>query len=143
MKKILKLVCALIILFFGFLLDYFDIVNYQNIPKETILKKEKLSEKDYVNLTCEGKIEYVLEDSTRIDCLTDEYAIEYDWAKKWAESVGQSLYYSKMTNKKPAVAIILNSDNDEKYIKRIEKIGLDIKIFKIYANNLEKQKSLL
>ena len=28
-----------------------------------------------------------------------------DFAKKWAESIGQALYYSKMTGKAPAVAI--------------------------------------
>ena len=32
-----------------------------------------------------GRIEYRLEDTTRVDCLTDDYAIEVDWAKKWAE----------------------------------------------------------
>ena len=80
-----------------------------------------------------GKIEYRLPDKTRVDCLTDEYAIEFDWAKKWAESVGQSLYYAKMTGKKPAVAIIMKSIEDERFIKRIETIDKNIKIFKIKA----------
>lgn len=90
---------------------------------------QKLKETDYVNLNCTGVIEYKLPDKTRIDCLTDEYAIEYDWAKKWAESIGQSLYYAKMTGKKPAVAIIVKSPNDYKYIERIKTVDKDIEIF--------------
>jgi len=100
-----------------------------------------LKEADYVNLTCTGQIEHRLEDNTRVDCLTDEYAIEYDWAKKWAESIGQSLYYAKMTGKKPAVAIIVKSESDEKYIKRIETVSKDIKIFTINANEYETNES--
>lgn len=92
---------------------------------------KKPNEKDYVQIYCKGDIEYVLPDKTRIDCLTTEYAIEFDYAKKWAESIGQSLYYAKMTGKKPAVAIIMSSPSDEKYIKRIKAVSKDIKIFEI------------
>lgn len=89
------------------------------------------TEADYVNMTCQGEIEYVLPDKTRVDCLTDEYAIEYDWARKWAESVGQSLYYAKMTNKKPAVVLIMKKSNDEKYIQRLEFLDLGIKVYRL------------
>ena len=94
----------------------------------------KMYEKDYVNMYCNGQIEYVLPDKTRVDCLTDEYAIEFDYAKKWAESIGQSLYYSKMTNKKPAVAIIVKKESDKKYINRIFTADPDITVFIIPAN---------
>ena len=53
--------------------------------------------------------------------------------KKWAESVGQSLYYSKLTGKKPAVALILTGLTDYKYVKRIERLDNDIKVFLIKA----------
>jgi hypothetical protein len=43
-----------------------------------------LTEKDYVNQHCKGKIEYRLPDKTRIDCLTDTHAWEYDYSNKWA-----------------------------------------------------------
>ena len=94
-----------------------------------------MKEGDYVNMYCKGIIEYKLSDRTRVDCLTDEYTIEYDWAKKWAESIGQSMYYAKMTGKKPAVAIIIKSPYERIYIKRIEKANPDIKIFEIKAEN--------
>lgn len=95
----------------------------------------KIREANYVNAYCKGQVEYRLPDKTRVDCLTDEYAIEFDWAKKWAESIGQSLYYAEMTGKKPAVAIIVKSPSDEKYIKRIEAVGKGITIFKIKAED--------
>ena len=100
--------------------------GYNNSPQPTHLK-----EADYVNMYCKGIIEYKLPDKTRVDCLTDEYAIEFDWAKKWAESVGQSLYYAKMTGKKPAVAIIIKNPTERAYIERIKRIDKDIKIFEI------------
>jgi len=40
-----------------------------------------------------GVIEYVLQDKTRVDCLTEEHAIEFDFANHWAESIDQALYY--------------------------------------------------
>lgn len=93
----------------------------------------KMYEKDYVNQYCEGVTEYILPDKTRVDCLTDEYAIEFDYAKKWAESVGQSLYYAKKTGKKPAVALILSKESDKKYIQRINDCDKEIKVIEIYS----------
>jgi len=40
------------------------------------------SEADYVDHYCQqwrGQIEYRLPDRTRVDCLTDTQAIEFDW----------------------------------------------------------------
>jgi hypothetical protein len=71
-----------------------------------------------------------LPDKTRVDCLTDGYAIEVDWAKKWAEGVGQSLFYADMTNRKPGVALIVG-ENDQRYLKRINLIAKKFNI-KIY-----------
>nr|WP_275758156.1 hypothetical protein [Sulfurimonas sp. SAG-AH-194-C21] len=83
----------------------------------------KHNERYYQTKLCnslDGEMEVVLEDKTRVDCLTDEYAIEVDFAKKWAESVGQSLYYGHMTNKAPAIALIVKKDKDERYLKRVK-----------------------
>jgi len=94
------------------------------------------NESYYVNQWCTsdfGRKEAVLWDMTRVDCLAKDYAIEFDFAKKWAESIGQSLYYSKLTGKKPAVALILTSLYDYKYVKRVERLDNGIKIFLIKA----------
>ncbi|MEO1928513.1 MAG: hypothetical protein ABGX26_07480 [Nautiliaceae bacterium] len=96
---------------------------------------KKHTEKYYQANLCKrlgGVMEYRLSDKTRVDCLTKEYAIEVDWAKKWAEGIGQSLYYSIMTHRKPAVALIVG-DKDKRYIKRLDKVAkkLGIKVFLI------------
>jgi hypothetical protein len=95
---------------------------------------KKYNERHYQTLLCnelDGKMEYVLEDKTRVDCLTQEYAIEVDFAKKWAEGIGQSLYYANMTGKKPAIGLIMNKEKDQRYFKRLNKIAkqYEIKIF--------------
>lgn len=108
-------------------------VEYPKQNQNEVKQEVKMQEKDYVNKYCDGLKEYVLPDKTRIDCLTDEYAIEFDYAKKWAESIGQSLYYAKKTGKKPAVAIITSKKDDYKYIQRIREVDKDITIFEIPA----------
>lgn len=93
-------------------------------------KEVKKNEKYYQTIICndlDGKMEYVLPDKTRVDCLTDEYAIEVDWARKWAEGVGQSLYYAHMTDKKPSIGLIVGN-KDQKYLKRLKKISDDLGI---------------
>lgn len=90
----------------------------------------------YVNQWCTsdfGRKEAILWDMTRVDCLAKDYAIEFDFAKKWAESVGQALYYAKMTGKKPAVTLILTSPTDYRYVKRVERLDNGLKIFLVKA----------
>ncbi len=92
----------------------------------------KKDEKYYQSKMCNefgGETEYVLFDRTRVDCLSGEYAIEVDFAKKWAEGVGQSLYYADVTGKKPAIGLIVG-EGDEKYLKRVQRVAdkFDIKI---------------
>ena len=56
-----------------------------------------------------GIMEYRLDDGTRVDCLTETHAIEFDFAPKWAESIGQSLYYGAKTDKTPGIVIIIET----------------------------------
>lgn len=49
--------------------------------------------------------EAVLWNMTKVDCLTKDHAVEFDFEKKWAKSVGHSLYYSKITDKKTCCSI--------------------------------------
>lgn len=82
-----------------------------------------------------GRREFLLWDKSRCDCLTKDYAIEFDFAHKWAESIGQSLYYAKLTKRKPGVALILTKWSDLMYLKRLESLAeqTGIKIFIIKA----------
>jgi hypothetical protein len=91
------------------------------------------SEADYVNHYCQqwqGQIEYRLSDRTRVDCLTETQAIEFDWCKKWAEGIGQALYYSKMTGKAPTVALICKK-SEERFIDRLSKAAPHIELIVI------------
>ena len=88
-------------------------------------------EKYYQKKWCienQGILEYRLHDDTRVDCLTKDYAVEFDFAPKWAESIGQSLYYSKVTGKKPAIVLIKEKNTDTRYIKRAQTLAQDYQI---------------
>jgi len=79
-----------------------------------------------------GKLEVVQWDASRVDILNDEYAIEADWSHKWAEAVGQSLYYSILTGKKPGIILLVKDKKKEsKYIYRCQTVcaKYDIKLF--------------
>ena len=56
-----------------------------------------------------GQVEVVMKDGTRCDILTATHAIEVDFAKKWAEAIGQSLNYAMHTGKRPGVALVVLS----------------------------------
>ena len=89
---------------------------------------------EYQQVWCKqqnGILEYKLEDSTRVDCLLSDKAVEFDFANKWAECIGQSLYYGIKTNKTPICVLILeNGEKDNKYLKRILDVsaekGIDV-----------------
>ena len=134
MVKIIKYI-AFIITSVIIMFTTFEVGNIYTSFELNIIPKE-MTEKDYVNKYCSGIIEYTLPDKTRVDCLTEEYAIEFDYAKKWAESIGQSLYYAKKTGKKPAVAIITSGEKDLKYINRIREVDENITIFEIPLNEI-------
>jgi len=105
------------------------------------LHKEKDYQKDWC---CEanGIDEYVLPDKTRVDCVTDEYAIEFDFADKWAEAIGQSLHYARMTNRKPGIVLIIEHPEDKKHLEKLEPIAqeIGIKIW-IIENEIKESKS--
>jgi hypothetical protein len=56
-----------------------------------------MSEGDWVNKVCKGKIEYTLDNKTRVDCQMPNESQEYDWQNKWYECFGQALYYGQST----------------------------------------------
>lgn len=81
-----------------------------------------------------GQTEYRLPDNARVDCFSEQYAIEIEFAKKWAEGSGQSLYYAQMTRKKPSIGLILADGKEEIYLKSLthvtDKHGIKIFIIK-------------
>lgn len=78
-----------------------------------------------------------LEDGVRVDLLNDEYAIEVDWCNhKLYEAVGQSVLYSVLTEKKPAILLLVpkgqKKEETEKWLHRAEVITERLKI-KLYV----------
>ena len=133
-NRFITFIITFLLMFSGI---YYLGLNY--VPQkwyETQTMMPRQVESYYVNQWCTsdfGRKEAVLWDMTRVYCLTKDYAIEFDFAKKWAESIGQALYYSKMTGKAPAVVLILTSPNDYHYVKRVERLESGIKIFLVKA----------
>lgn len=82
-----------------------------------------LKEKDYQFPWCEeamGIAEFRLADATRVDCLTDTHAWEFDWARKWHEGLGQALYYAAVTGQRAGVVLILQDVKDHRYMRRLK-----------------------
>jgi len=89
-------------------------------------------EKEYQDAWCskiKGQTEYKLDDNARVDCLTEDYAIEFDFAPKWGESIGQALYYGLKTGKTPGVVLIMeNEANEGQFWARLKAVADKYKI---------------
>ena len=79
-----------------------------------------------------GVTEFHLLDRTRVDCLLDGYAVEVDFAGKWAEAIGQSLYYASQTQREPGVVLILESLDDLRYVERIQAVDRGIRLWYVH-----------
>lgn len=73
--------------------------------------------------------EFRLDDGTRVDLLFPHQACEIDWADKWAEGVGQSVYYGLKTRRGPLVILLAKKDGWEKYRDRVEYCGVDCWVY--------------
>src|SRR5690606_32212999 len=68
-----------------------------------------------------AQTEVIAWDNTRVDLLNDEYAIEVDWAYKWAEAVGQATYYGIVHNRKPGIILLRRKgENVDRYVYRCQ-----------------------
>ena len=76
-----------------------------------------------------GIAEYRLPDRSRVDILTQCLAIEVDWCKKYPEAIGQALYYAIMTERQPAILLLLrNKPSEPKYLERARKAAASIQM---------------
>jgi hypothetical protein len=84
---------------------------------------DELSEARRLAPKYEAEIEVRLWDDARVDLLNAEYAIEVDWAPKWAESIGQALYYAELTDRKPAILLLVKDDaNERRFVYRAQTV---------------------
>ena len=87
------------------------------------------SKSSYQNAYCSqipnAQMEYVTNNNARVDCLTDIYAIEFDFASKYDEGLGQALVYSYFTGKKPKIVLIVEKPKKElKYLEKVKDTAL-------------------
>lgn len=131
----------------------------QNILKHTALKcisvlmimlmpancyaKHQYKESVYQEYWCNnrgGVLEYELNDKSRVDCLLPDMAVEFDFAKKRDECLGQALRYSAYTEKTPACVLILENGKDYKYYYQlkytIDKNNMNVRLFTITPSDL-------
>jgi len=79
-------------------------------------------EKAYQQAWCEqynGQTEVRLDDRTKVDCVTENYAVEFDFATKWAECLGQALHYANLTGKRGACVLIIEHGRDWKHFRKL------------------------
>ena len=81
----------------------------------------KMNENDFVELiqrTEEAFSEYPVEaplwDRSRVDLLGPDMAIEVDWSSKWAEGVGQALYYGVIADRQSGLILLLKDGQSAK-----------------------------
>lgn len=130
-RKFMYLISALI---FGIVVYVLNLYGYISLDLNNIKSNysedttgHKHNEASYQTVWCKshnGIMEYKNRDYTRVDCLTKDNAVEFDFAKKWAESVGQALHYQLMTGKRGKVVLILEkSTYKSTYYRRVETLA--------------------
>jgi uncharacterized membrane-anchored protein len=101
------------------ILSLISILGYtQEVSGQFTKLNESYYQNNFAN-QIKGKTEVILDDKARVDIVTDTFAIEVDFAEKWAESIGQSQYYARKLNKKAGILLVINPATDDKYLKRL------------------------
>jgi hypothetical protein len=89
-----------------------------------------------------GEMEVVMPDRSRADCANATHIVEFDFGKKWAESIGQALNYGAQSGKVPGVVLILERPGDERYLERVKTVrttyGLPLEVWTVDANGQER-----
>ena len=75
----------------------------------------------------DAQSEVVLWDKTRADLVGSTWVGEVDWAPKWAEGIGQALYYSIVMDRQP-VLFLLTKRGEERFVYRAQTVCAKYKI---------------
>jgi hypothetical protein len=82
-----------------------------------------------------GTVNYVHEDDTsKVACIKGRYIVDVDHVGNWKEALGQALYFSAITGRKPGVALIVpNSTEDANNFKNLKLVAgkFNIKVWEI------------
>lgn len=69
-----------------------------------------------------GETEVRMGDGTRADCVTENHALEFEFADNWSESVGQALHYSLESGKRGGIVLIAEDRQDADYLERLHRV---------------------
>ncbi|MDN3670176.1 hypothetical protein QWY93_12660 [Echinicola jeungdonensis] len=86
---------------------------------EIVAQKYEVDYADLIQKELGGQREVAVT-SGYVDILTEEFAIEVDFAPKWKEAIGQALWYGLQTNKSPGIVLIKKEEKDQKYPIQLE-----------------------
>lgn len=81
------------------------------------------SEAAYRDAWCIGVTEVRLANGNRADCVTTNYAVEVEFARKYHEGVGQALDYAQQTGKIPAILLIIETEKDWNYYNKLKPLA--------------------
>lgn len=100
------------------------------------MAKRSNPESFYKEIWCKnnkGEENVIIGNYAICDCVTNEYAVEVEFANNWMDTIGKSLHFAQETGKKPGVVLILENIQDrrfkERMLKMIEHYKLDIEVF--------------
>lgn len=94
------------------------LISFNAVAGEVEIAKKWCMQQS-VNFQVEYKLEEPYSMPTRVDCVVNGIAWEVEWADKWSQSPGQTLYYARRTGLKPGIVLIAKGESDVKYIKRL------------------------
>lgn len=96
-------------------------------------------ESAYRDAWCMGDTEVRMPNGNRADCVTTNYAVEVEFAKKYHEGVGQALDYAQQTGKLPAILLIIETEKDWHYYNKLKPLAAEhyIRLWYITPRGLE------
>lgn len=75
---------------------------------QTVLPEAKVQE----CICADKETEVTMPSGGRADCTDATHVIEIDRSSKWAEALGQSLYYGEQTGLKPRIVLFCDTMNE-------------------------------
>ena len=93
-------------------------------PLEGQAAREMIHAEEWCSEQNSGRTEELLDDGTKVDCLTDTHAIELKHAAKWGEvieSLGQAIHYAQQADRQPGIVLIVEDRKDCRYVRRLRK----------------------
>jgi len=91
----------------------------ETIPTPPVVVKHETDYSREIAERLSGIAEARLFDGVRVDVLTETTSWEVEYPRKWAEAIGQSLYYATVTGTEPGIILLVKDKQaEQKYVYR-------------------------